>query len=671
MRLVTKVLLLSLALGLFSAVACASDVPVGFVSYDDIGGSPDLFEFDATSQTGANSSGDSTWPVTNTISFTNLSLTVYFVGGGQETFGPGFWSTDPGGLSYSGPQLPASELLSSAVLTGTFSPTLFDLYDGSHFNANPNFSATITDPTGTLQNGDFAIIYATPAPTTTPEPGTMVLVGTGALGLLRFRRGKLHLNVRSWFGHRTAIAFFLCCLLLLPAASLAFASSVVKLNLWTSPPSGYNDTGGKVSVAGSGFPSGSILPGNITVSVWPSTCMSGTATTTPGLLYTHLVGTGGRVQFLIPASLNAGTYPVSISDSVDGITSSNCSMMQVLKHATVSSCVPGASMGVLIGPSPSTTVTAYVPDGSWSSGSTGIQVAQIEPTAGLPAAISTPNVTNSCSSNSVTGETICTANNTDIYRITGTTLNTTVTSLATSFLSFSGGSCETCGVAIDEANNLAYMQIGIAGSPSGGGIETFNLASGGTQSAFPTFYEPSEDIQVDPGRHWVLSPDEGNVYDLISTNVSPYTEYAMSVSTSGEFDSAAEDCTTGIALSTKSSPLASSSPIQPRVYLLAVHPEAGPHQDRACLSSSTATWALAPVESLLPQVRTWLWSLANLGVMRSVSIRCRQPAAAAHPLLGTMSQPTCLLRPMEIRSLWGVIRIRSLRIKVPVAHTTG
>jgi hypothetical protein len=259
------------------------------------------------------------------------------------------------------------------------------------------------------------------------------------------------------------------------------------------------------------------------------------------------------VQFLIPLGppfVNGTTYPVSISDTTDGITSGNCSLMTTLVRATISSCVPGASMGVLIASSPSTTVTAYVPDGAWAFGTTGVQVAQIEPTAGVPTSIPTPNVTNSCSSNSVTGETICTANNTDIYRITGTTLNTTVTSLATSTLGFSGGSCETCGVAIDEKNNLAYMQIGIAGSPSGGGIETFNLAAG-TQSAFPTFYEPSEDIQVDPGRQWVLSPNEANVYDLISTNTSPYTEYGMPVSTSGVFDSAAEDCTTGIALATQ------------------------------------------------------------------------------------------------------------------------
>ncbi len=547
MRLATRILLLSLALGLFSAVAYASDVPVGFISYDFIGGG--LAEFDITNQTGPNSSiyPDQTWPVSNSISLGSLSLTVYYAGGGSFVYGPGYFSLEPDGLSWAGPQVPDTTLFSSATLTGTFNPTLFDLNDGSQFNANVNFSATISDPNN-LQNGDFAIIYATPASGTTPEPGTLVLVGTGALGLLRFRRRKLHLNVRRWFGSRTAITFFLCCLLLLPAASRVFASSVVRLNQWTSPSQGYAGTG-QVSVTGTGFPSGTIFPGNVTISIWPTTCMEGTPTTTTGLLFKRILGSSGRVQFLIPASLAANTYPVSISDSVDGITSSNCSMMKVLIHAAVSSCVPGASMGVLI---QAPTVTAYVPDGAWCCGTTGIQVAQIEPTGGSFTSITTPQVTNSCSSNSTTGETVCVSNNTNIYRITGSTINSTVTSLANQDLGFSGGVCATCGVAIDQVNNLAYMQIGLSGSPSGGAIETFNLGTG-TQTAFNTFYEPSEDIQVDPGRNWVLSPSEPNaVYDLIDTSASPYKEYGMHVSgLSGVMDSAAEDCTTGIALSTE------------------------------------------------------------------------------------------------------------------------
>ncbi len=548
MRIATRILLLSLALGLFSAVAFASNVPVGFISYDFIGGG--LAEFDITNQTGPNSSQfpDETWPVSNSISLSDLSLVVHFADGSQFTYGSGYWSLEPDGLSWAGPQLSDGSEITSATLTGTFSPTLFDLNDGTHFNANPNFSATISDPNN-LQNGDFALINATPASGTTPEPGTLALVGTGALGLLRFRRRKLQVNVRKWFGSRTTIAFALCCLLLLPVASRAFASSVVRLNEWTSPSQGYAGTG-QVSITGTGFPTGTIFPGNVTVSIWPTTCMSGTPTTTVGLLYRHITGTSGRVQFQIPGTLVAGTYPVSISDTVDGITSSNCSMMKVLIHASVSSCVPGASMGVLVSPPPSTTVTVYVPNGAWCCGTTGIQVAQVEPTGAFLGSISTPDVPNSCSSNSVTGETVCVSNNTDIYRITGTTLNSRVTSLATSYIGFSGGSCANCGVAIDQVNNLAYMQIGIAGSPSGGGIESFNLGTG-VQTAFSTFYEPSEDIQVDPGRNWVLSPNESNIYDLIDTSSSPFKEYGFGLSIGGEMDSAAEDCTTGIALATQ------------------------------------------------------------------------------------------------------------------------
>ena len=146
MRLATRILLLSLALGLFSAVACASDVPVGFISYDFIGGG--LAEFDITNQTGPNSSTypDQTWPVSNSISLGSLSLTVYYTGGGSFVYGSGYFSLEPDGLSWAGPQVPDTTLFSSATLTGTFNPTLFDLNDGSQFNANVNFSATISDP---------------------------------------------------------------------------------------------------------------------------------------------------------------------------------------------------------------------------------------------------------------------------------------------------------------------------------------------------------------------------------------------------------------------------------------------------------------------------------------------------------------------------------------------
>src|ERR1035437_7565617 len=145
MRHATRILLLTLALSLFSAVAYAGDIPVGFVSYDFIGGG--LAQFDIANQTGPNSSifPDQTWPVSNSISLGSLSLTVFYTGGGQFTYGSGYFTLEPDGLSWAGPQVPDSTLFSSATLTGTFNPTLFDLNDGSHFNANVNFTATISE----------------------------------------------------------------------------------------------------------------------------------------------------------------------------------------------------------------------------------------------------------------------------------------------------------------------------------------------------------------------------------------------------------------------------------------------------------------------------------------------------------------------------------------------
>jgi len=73
-------------------------------------------------------------------------------------------------------------------------------------------------------------------------------------------------------------------------------------------------------------------------------------------------------------------------------------------------------------------VLSYVPNGNQSNSATGIQLVQLEPAGGTPTTISTPNAVNSCASNQATGETICTANNTDIYRIRGTTITSTLTS---------------------------------------------------------------------------------------------------------------------------------------------------------------------------------------------------------------------------------------------------
>jgi hypothetical protein len=169
---------------------------------------------------------------------------------------------------------------------------------------------------------------------------------------------------------------------------------------------------------------------------------------------------------------------------------------------------------------------------------------------GTPTAITTPNVVNSCSSNSSTGETVCTANNTDVYLITGTTLNTTLTSGAAGEGSFSGGACENCGVAINSTLNKAVITIGLGTAPSGSGIQYLDLGSNTFETPIPAAHEVSEDVLWDQGRNLILSPNEESNYDLFQVGTSTTTEYANSTAFTGEGDSAAEDCSTGIALST-------------------------------------------------------------------------------------------------------------------------
>src|SRR5260370_5615251 len=105
-------------------------------------------------------------------------------------------------------------------------------------------------------------------------------------------------------------------------------------------------------------------------------------------------------------------------------------------------CVPSSSLSVLI---QGTNVASYVPEGNWGSETPDVELVPIEGTGIVRATIVTPTVVNSCSSNSTTGQTVCTSNGTDVYLITGTTLTKTLTSGATGTASFSGGTCSTCG----------------------------------------------------------------------------------------------------------------------------------------------------------------------------------------------------------------------------------
>jgi len=215
-------------------------------------------------------------------------------------------------------------------------------------------------------------------------------------------------------------------------------------------------------------------------------------------------------------------------------------------------CLPSSSLGVLV---QSTNATVYAPQGNWGSGTAAVKVVPIETisgvgTGGAPTSVVTGSVPNSCSSNSTTGTTVCTGNNTDVFLINGTTLSSTVTSGATSTQGFSGGSCMNCGVVVDSTTNKALITIGLStGGP--GGYQFLDLAGNTFEAPIPAGTATSEDISIDPNRQLVLSPNEDNIFQILKTSTAtPGIFNNSGFSTGGSPDSAAEDCTTGIALST-------------------------------------------------------------------------------------------------------------------------
>jgi hypothetical protein len=201
-----------------------------------------------------------------------------------------------------------------------------------------------------------------------------------------------------------------------------------------------------------------------------------------------------------------------------------------------------------------TNATAYLPQGAWFGGTASVKVVPIETSSGIgtggaSVTVVTGNVPNSCSSNSQTGETVCVGNNTDVYLINGTTLSNTLTSGATSTESFSGGACMNCGVVVESTINKALITIGLSsGGP--GGYQLLDLAGNTFESPIPAGGNTSENVSIDPVRHLVLSPNEFSLYQIVNISTSTAAIFNNQVLPSGVLDSAAEDCTTGIALST-------------------------------------------------------------------------------------------------------------------------
>ena len=81
----------------------AAPIPLGYISWDvNIPGS--FGQFDIVNQTGPNSTypPDTTFPVTNTVLFSDLSLTVHFTDGTTSVFGPSYFTLNADGESLDG-----------------------------------------------------------------------------------------------------------------------------------------------------------------------------------------------------------------------------------------------------------------------------------------------------------------------------------------------------------------------------------------------------------------------------------------------------------------------------------------------------------------------------------------------------------------------------------------
>jgi uncharacterized repeat protein (TIGR01451 family) len=261
--------------------------------------------------------------------------------------------------------------------------------------------------------------------------------------------------------------------------------------------------------------------------------------------------TTATVNFTIPISQQAGTIVATAkvtwldanNNNYGPLSPTASTQVAGIPPTVLASCLPTSSLSVLL--NPDKTVSSYVPNGAWSRGVSGIRFVPVEG-EGRTAAIPTPGAVNSCSSNSVTSQTVCTANSTDVYLLSNQTLNTTLKSGSTSFTGFSGGSCQNCGVAINPVTNQAVIAMGLSG---GAGIQFLDLNTNTFAPPVPTSNgKVSEDISVDPGRGLVLSPSEDAIYGLYKTDNTGTHYLSNPISGGGEFDSSAEDCTTGIAL---------------------------------------------------------------------------------------------------------------------------
>lgn len=257
-----------------------------------------------------------------------------------------------------------------------------------------------------------------------------------------------------------------------------------------------------------------------------------------------LLGAGSVPEGIDPSS-TLGQQMVADAQILDnfnnGLITTACGTPVV-----TGSCQPSGSLSVLVS---GTNAISYVAKGNWSVTLTpGVSVVNVEGTSITPTLIPTPGVVNSCASNSLTGETVCTEDSKNVDFLSGTSLTTTLPSAGTTLVGFSGGSAINTGVAMDAARDRAVIGVGLATGP---GFQFIDLST--SPPTFATaFRSPSgsisEGVQLDPIRNLLLSAAENNDYEIVNVSTATPAFFEHPVTTVGVLDSSGEDCATGIAL---------------------------------------------------------------------------------------------------------------------------
>jgi hypothetical protein len=195
-------------------------------------------------------------------------------------------------------------------------------------------------------------------------------------------------------------------------------------------------------------------------------------------------------------------------------------------------------------------VVSYVAKGNWfPSTTTGISAVNVEGTRVVPTLIPTPEVVNTCASNPFTGRTVCTGNGTDVYLLSGTTLEATLTSSGGGRLVYG---CTNCGAMMDAIHDRALIGLAFqSGGSQKGGYQFLDLGSSPsfeppfeTSIPFSASNAISTGVALDPFRDLVLSPSQRGPFEIV--NVTTSTSPAFFLRDTGEAESAGEDCSTGI-----------------------------------------------------------------------------------------------------------------------------